>query len=189
MVRYDTTTYDVVRLRYDYDVVRLRYDYIRCGTTTCDCSSTTVRLRTTAAWLRYDYVRLPTDYDNGYVRCGTTTIRLRTTAAWLRYDYVRLPTDYDTGYVRCGTTMIRPRTMWCDCRLQYDYGTTKVRLAWLRNDQDTTVETTCPNLKAWIEEKRWNRRGYKILIPLFPTFFLVCSEEEDSLWIELFPMD
>ena len=104
-------------------------------------------------------------------------------------------------YVWCDTTMIRPRTMW------YDYGgvirrydhircdaitvtvycsTTLLRL---RNDTNaTTLEIACPKLKAVIEERWWNRRAWNILIPHFPTFFLVCSEEEDSLWIELFPL-
>ena len=118
------------------------------------------------------------DYDT------TTYDVMRLRMMWYDYD----TTTYDVIRLRwCDTTMIRPHTMWCDYGDVTVYcSTTLLRLRNVTNA--TTLEIACPKLKAVIEERWWNRRAWNILIPHFPTFFLVCSEEEDSLWIELFPI-
>lgn len=132
-------------------------------------------------------------YDwHDHVPCDTITHDV----AWLRYDHIRCDTiAFDVIRPRrCDTItcdVIRlwneQLTMWCDYGdVTVDCSTTLARLG---NDTNaTTLEIACPKLNAVIEERWWNRRAWNVLIPRFPTFFLVCSEEEDSLWIELFPI-
>ena len=156
---YDTTTDDVIRLRtmwHDYDTTT--YDVVRQWYDHVRCGR-----------IAYNVIRLWYDH----IRCDT-----------IAFDVIR-PRRCDT--ITCDVIRLwnEQLTMWCDYGdVTVDCSTTLARLG---NDTNaTTLEIACPKLNAVIEERWWNRRAWNILIPRFPTFFLVCSEEEDSLWIELF---